>query len=116
MSNIPFDLEEKIMECWNVTSDIKILYEECLDSPEPMDEDELSNILLGLETLYNRKFSRLFHSYEDICNHGGVFLTKDVVDSVKTREAKHPVDEQLEFPGLVDKQEWGDNTDNERMW
>jgi hypothetical protein len=106
MSNIPFDLEEKIMECWNVTSDIKILYEECLDSPEPMNEDELSNILIGLEALYNRKFSRLFHSYEDICKHGGVFLDKGVVDDARLVDLDNP----------VDKQEWGDNTDNERMW
>ena len=112
MSNIPFDLEEKIMECWNVTSDIKILYEECLDSPEPMNEDELSNILIGLEALYNRKFSRLFHSYEDICNHGGVFLDKEVVDSTRLVDLDKPV---FAFKP-VDKQEWGDNTDNERMW
>ena len=123
MRNIPFDLEDRIMECWNVTSDIKIVYEEQLDSPRPMNEDELANILIGMEYLYNRKFQRLFEAYEEICKHGGVFLDKDVVESVN-----HPVDEQPELPGLVDKQEWdsffiketeekqwGDNVDNERI-
>jgi|TARA_R110002074_G_scaffold1334_1_gene7983 hypothetical protein len=123
MSNIPFDLEDRIMECWNITNDIKVVYSEQLDSPDLMSDDELANIMIGLEALYNRKFARLFQSYEAICEHGGVFLDKDVVESVN-----HPVDEQPELPGLVDKQEWdsffiketeekqwGDNVDNERI-
>ena len=100
MSNIPFDLEEKIMECWNITSDIKTVYEE-LDSPDLMSDDELANILIGLQALYNRKFERLFHSYEAICEHGGVFLDKDVVDDAKD---------------LFTVQGVGGNIDNEHMW
>jgi len=83
MRNMPFDLEDRIMECWNVTSDIKIVYEEHLDSPTPMSEDEIANILIGMEYLYNRKFQRLFEAYEEICKHGGVFLDKDTVDNIK---------------------------------
>ena len=86
MSNIPHDLEEKIMECWNVTSDIKLTYEEYLDSSEPMSEDELSNILIGIEYLYNRKFQRLWQAFETVCNHGGIFLDKDLVTIVKEME------------------------------
>jgi len=86
MSNTPHDLEEKIMECWAVTSDIKIVYEEYLDSPEPMSEDELSNILIGIEYLYNRKFQRLWQTFEEVCDHGGVFLDKDQVMVAK----QHP--------------------------
>ena len=48
MRNIPFDLEARIMDCWNVTSDIKVVYEEHLDSPTPMNEDEFANILIGM--------------------------------------------------------------------
>ena len=105
MSNIPWDLEERIMECWHVTDDLKILYEECLDSPEPMEEDELSNILLGLEALYNRKFARLFQTYEAACKHGGVFLDKDVVDGLtmlsdnRSDNVSDDIsDEQRQFP------------------
>ena len=83
MSNIPFDLEDRIMECWNITSDIKVVYSEQLDSPDRMSDDELANIMIGLEALYNRKFARLFEAYEEICKHGGVFLDKDVVDDTK---------------------------------
>jgi hypothetical protein len=80
MRNIPFDLEDRIMDCWNVTSDIKVVYEEHLDSPKPMDEDELANILIGMEYLYNRKFQRLFEEFEAICRHGGVFLDENEVN------------------------------------
>ena len=45
MRNIPFDLEDRIMDCWNVTSDIKVVYEEHLDSPKPMDEDMYNKIM-----------------------------------------------------------------------
>ena len=83
MRNIPFDLEAKIMECWNVTSDIKVVYEEHLDSPTPMNEDELANILIGMEYLYNRKFQRLWQAFEDVCDHGGVWLSSEQVELSK---------------------------------
>ena len=83
MSNIAHELEDRIMDCWSVTSDIKLVYEEYLDSPDPMDEDELSNILIGIEYLYNRKFQRLWQTFEDVCDHGGVWLDKDLVEAAK---------------------------------
>jgi len=83
MSNIAHELEDRIMDCWGVTSDIKLTYEEYLDSPESMSEDELSNILIGMECLYNRKFQRLWQTFEDVCDHGGIWLDKDLVESAK---------------------------------
>jgi hypothetical protein len=88
MRTIPFDLENCIMECWNVTSDIKLVYEEHLDSPVPMSEDEIANILIGMEQLYNRKFERLFREYEAICGHGGVFLDENVIKAIKGQNKK----------------------------
>jgi len=82
----PFELEELIMECWQVTSDIKVVYEEQLDAPKPMTEDELANILIGMEYMYQRKFERLFREYEKVCNHGGIFLDEDDVQAVKDKE------------------------------
>jgi hypothetical protein len=71
------------MDCWSVTSDIKLVYEEYLDSPSEMDEDELSNMLIGIEYIYNRKFDRLFRTFEDVCRHGGIFLEEDLVTVAK---------------------------------
>jgi hypothetical protein len=83
MSNISHDLEERIMECWAVTSDIRLAYEEYLDSPKVMDEDELGNILVGIEYIYNRKFQRLWMAFEDVCEHGGIWLDDDLVTVAK---------------------------------
>jgi hypothetical protein len=64
MNEARFTVEERIMECWRVVDDIKVTWEEFSDSEEEMDTDELCNILLGMQTLYDRKFARLFSSYE----------------------------------------------------
>jgi hypothetical protein len=48
-----------------------------------MDEDELSNMLIGIEYIYNRKFDRLFRTFEDVCRHGGIFLEEDLVTVAK---------------------------------
>jgi hypothetical protein len=82
----PFKLEDLIMECWQVTSDIKVVYEEHLDSPTPMNDDELANILIGMEYMYQRKFERLFREYEAVCNHGGIFLDEDDVKAIKEQD------------------------------
>ena len=99
MNKIPYNLEERIMDCWGVTSDIRLACEDWLDSPEPMDEDELSNILIGIECLYNRKFKRLWMAFEDVCDHGGVWLDGDLVEVAKqhgdyNKEIKKDIDKE----------------------
>ena len=76
-------LEMKIIECWSVTDDIKVVYEELLDSLEVMDEEELGNILIGIATLYNRKFERLWAVFDDVCDHGGIWLDEELVTVAK---------------------------------
>jgi hypothetical protein len=101
MSNIAFELEEKIMDCWNVTSEIKLVYSEYLDSAEIMTEDELMNIMIGIEYLYERKFKRLMASYEKICSHGGVFLDKDVVSATEWGKNREEIQaEQFNFSDI----------------
>ena len=55
-----FDLEQEIMECWNVTKDIQNLYY----ASESMTEDQLQNYLLGLEAIYEVKFNKLWDTFE----------------------------------------------------
>lgn len=57
------------MHCWNVCEDLQILYTFILDSSEcekvPASVvDKISNALLGMETMYNMKFERLFNTFE----------------------------------------------------
>lgn len=67
MSSTRFDLEQQIMECWNVTTDLKRVYEYLLDAPlEPGREDKIANMLMGMEALYEVKFDRCFRTFEKL--------------------------------------------------
>jgi hypothetical protein len=57
-----FDLEQDIMDCWKVTDDIKLLY----DNLENMDEDRRMNYMLGLMEMYGLKFEKLWSCFEQL--------------------------------------------------
>ena len=59
-----FDLEQQIMACWNVTSDIDTLCEGVLESD--MTTDQIANILLGIKQLYELKFDKMFRTFEEL--------------------------------------------------
>ena len=62
-----FEFEQQIMECWNVTSDVKTVAKYLMDAPlEPSREDKIANMLIGIEALYHAKFEELFRQYEAI--------------------------------------------------
>lgn len=60
-----FDLEQSIMDCWHVVDDLKVLTEAILDGPKPLTEDEITNITIGMEQLYQLKFDKCFRTFED---------------------------------------------------
>lgn len=55
-----FDLEQNIMQCWNVCDDIQLF----LDMYDNMDEDQKLNYLIGLKQMYQMKFERTFNNFE----------------------------------------------------
>jgi hypothetical protein len=55
-----FDLEQNIMQCWNVCDDIQLY----LDMHDNMDEDQRINYLIGLKQMYHMKFERCWDSFE----------------------------------------------------
>ena len=59
-----FDLEQKIMNCWHIIDDVKILNEYVLESD--LTKDQISNALLGLEEIYQMKFDKLFRTFEEL--------------------------------------------------
>jgi hypothetical protein len=59
-----FDLEQKIMDCWGVVDDIRVVYTRHLDGETPLTDDEFANIMIGLEKLYDIKFYNLFSTFE----------------------------------------------------
>lgn len=64
MSKTRFDFEQEIFAVWHITDDLNVLHEAVLE--KDISRDEISNILLGLEQLYNQKFSRLFSTFEEL--------------------------------------------------
>ena len=67
MSRTQFDLEQQIMECWNVTTDLRRVTEYLLDAPlEPNREDKIANMLMGMEALYEVKFDKCFKTFEKL--------------------------------------------------
>ncbi len=73
-----FDFEQQIMECWNVTSDIKTVTEYLLDAPLEADrEDKIANMLMGIEALYQVKFDKLFLQFEALVRDHAHYLDRD---------------------------------------
>ena len=60
-----FDLEQEIMKAWHVVDDIDLLYENVKETD--MSTGDIANVLLGLESVYNMRFQKLFNTFEDIC-------------------------------------------------
>jgi hypothetical protein len=80
-----FDLEQDIMNCWHVVDDLKTLTKRYMDGATPMTEDEVTNVLIGLEYLYQMKFEQLFETFEH-CIKNNVFEKQDLQYA-----AHHPV-------------------------
>ena len=60
-----FDLEQQILSCWGITDEIKLLNEQVLEN-DNFTKDQISNYLLGLETIYNLKFEKTFNTFETL--------------------------------------------------
>lgn len=65
-----FDFEQQIMTCWNVVEDIKAVYE--LSDLREVSEDEMANLLLGLQSLYQVKFEKLMFMFEQMVHNGKI--------------------------------------------
>ena len=59
------DLEQEIMKAWHVVDDIQLLSENVMETN--MSRDEIANALVGLESIYNMRFIKLFDMFEDLC-------------------------------------------------
>ena len=94
MSKTRFDLEQEIMQCWNIVDEIKLIYTYHLDKKE-LTEDELANILIGLEKLYQIKFETLFETFEECLrkNEFNQDLFNEALEKVRNEQSKTREDE-----------------------
>lgn len=70
-----FDLEDRIQECRNIVDDLSDVYEYIGDDPfftdmSPEHEDKIANLLLGVISLYDVKFSKLWDTFEKCIRNG----------------------------------------------
>ena len=66
-----FDLEQLILKNWEITTEIKHLYEKVLED-DTYTRDQIANYLLGLETIYELKFNKLWECFESIAQQGKI--------------------------------------------
>lgn len=60
-----FEIEQEIMKAWHVIDDIQLLNENVMETN--MSRDEIANALVGLESIYNMRFQKVFNIFEDLC-------------------------------------------------
>jgi hypothetical protein len=61
-----YEIEQEINKVWSTVDDVATLRWAHLDRPTPMSEDELSNALLGIETLLTLRCEHLFEVYSKL--------------------------------------------------
>ena len=59
-----FDLESAIQTVWNTKDDLELITQQMVDGPEPMTEDELANVMIGLSELHDIRCKKLFSVFE----------------------------------------------------
>jgi hypothetical protein len=59
-----FDLEAEIMSVWNTKDDLELITSRMMDDPDPMSEDEIANVLIGLTELHDIRCKKLFNVFE----------------------------------------------------
>jgi hypothetical protein len=56
-----FDLEEQMLNCWNLTKDINVLTEGVME--KDLTKDQIANALMGLEQMYDLKFDKMWTTF-----------------------------------------------------
>ena len=61
-----YELEPHIMDCWSVCNDLEIVFKQIGDGEREPTQDEMMNVLIGMQQLYQWKFEQLFNKFERI--------------------------------------------------
>ena len=59
-----FNLEAEIMSVWNTKDDLQSITSRMMDDPDPMTEDDIANVLIGLSELHDIRCKKLFNVFE----------------------------------------------------
>ena len=61
-----FNLEAEIMSVWNTKDDLESITSRMMDDPDPMTEDDITNVLIGLSELHDIRCKKLFNVFESM--------------------------------------------------
>ena len=70
-----FNLEAEIMNVWNTKDDLESITSRMMDDPDPMTEDDIANVLIGLSELHDIRCKKLFNVFESMV-HEEQFVEK----------------------------------------
>ena len=73
-----FNLEAEIMSVWNTKDDLESITSRMMDDPDPMSEDDIANVLVGLSELHDIRCKKLFNVFESMVRNKNSFLTEEV--------------------------------------
>lgn len=66
-----FDHEQQLLDCWRITSDLQTILEATESAGmTSAATDEIQNMLIGTIALYERKFDKLFQTFEQSIKTG----------------------------------------------
>ena len=85
-----FDFEEDMMNCWHVVDDIKQLA--AMVSDRNASRDNIANVLLGLQVLYNDRFTQLMDGFMFVQNN----IDTSWVESERTRKDNTVTNEMID--------------------
>ena len=84
--SVEVELEKKIIECWGVVDDLDFIFKQHCDSDLSDDPDKLSNILLGLVSIYELRFRDLYDACK-VSSTEPYNMHKELVDAEANAEA-----------------------------
>jgi len=61
-----FNLEAEIMSVWTTKDDLQSITSRMMDDPDPMSEDDIANVLIGLSELHDIRCKKLFNVFEEM--------------------------------------------------
>lgn len=61
--NDSVDLEDAIYVAWKTSEDLELFFKHHGDHPQPMTEDEVSNMIYGIKMLHDMRMEKLYDTY-----------------------------------------------------
>lgn len=61
--NDSVDLEDAIYVAWKTSEDLELFFKHHGDHPQPMTEDEVSNMIYGIKMLHDMRMEKLYDMY-----------------------------------------------------